>query len=388
MDSPAKPAISPAASASPPAGSSAENVPKPTIAGTGKKWEIALTIVVVLAAIGGGIWWKMRPVGPGPGFISGNGRIEATEIDVAAKLAGRVKEIMVNEGDFVQAGQPLAQMQIDVLDAQRDEARAQSRQAVNTVASAEAQVAARKSDVVAAQALVVQRESELDAMQRRYARSNVLSKKGVVAVQDFDDNRASVHGAEAALSAAKAQVAAADAAITASQAQAAGARSGVTAAEATVARVEADIRDSQLISPRDGRVQYRIAQPGEVLAAGGKVLNLVDLGDVYMTFFLPETVVGKVPLGSEVHIVLDAARQYVIPAKVSYVASTAQFTPKTVETETERQKLMFRVKAQIDRDLLQKHLKVVKTGLPGMAWLKLDAQAQWPAELQVKLPPE
>ena len=135
-------------------------------------------------------------------------------------------------------------------------------------------------------------------------------------------------------------------------------------------------------------MQYRIAQPGEVLAAGGKVLNLVDLGDVYMTFFLPETVVGKVPLGSEVHIVLDAARQYVIPAKVSYVASTAQFTLKTVETETERQKLMFRVKAQIDRDLLQKHLKVVKTGLPGMAWLKLDAQAQWPAELQVKLPPE
>ena len=208
---------------------------------------MAVIIVVVLAAIGVGLWWKMRSTGPGPGFSSGNGRIEATEIDVAAKLAGRVKEIMVNEGDFVQAGQQIAQMQIDVLDAQRDEARAQSRQAVNTVASADAQVAARKSDTVAAQALVVQRESELDAMQRRYARSSTLSKKGVVAVQDFDDSRANVHGAEAALSAAKAQVAAATAAITASQAQAAGARSGVTAAEATVARVEADIVDSQLI---------------------------------------------------------------------------------------------------------------------------------------------
>ena len=133
-------------------------------------------------------------------------------------------------------------------------------------------------------------------------------------------------------------------------------------------------------------VQYRIAQPGEVLAAGGKVLNLVDLGDVYMTFFLPETVVGKVPLGSEVHIVLDAARQYVIPAKISYVASVAQFTPKTVETASERQKLMFRVKAQISRELLQKHLKVVKTGLPGVAWLKLDATAKWPVNLEIKLP--
>ena len=79
------------------------------------------------------------------------------------------------------------------------------------------------------------------------------------------------------------------------------------AAEATIARIEADIDDSELKAPRDGRVQYRVAQPGEVLAAGGKVLNLVDLTDVYMTFFLPETVAGKVALGSEVHLVLDAA---------------------------------------------------------------------------------
>ena len=170
------------------------------------------------------------------------------------------------------------------------------------------------------------------------------------------------------------------------QAQLVGAGSSVAAAEATVARVDADIADSQLKSPRDGRVQYRIAEPGEVLGSGGRVLNLVDLGDVYMTFFLPETAVGRVPLGGEVRIVLDAAPQYVIPATISYVASTAQFTPKTVETASERQKLMFRVKARISRDLLQKHLKLVKTGLPGVAWLKLDPQAQWPANLIIKVP--
>ena len=105
-----------------------------------------------------------------------------------------------------------------------------------------------------------------------------------------------------------------------------------------------------------------------------------------MTFFLPETVVGRIALGSEVRIVLDAATQYMIPARVSYVASTAQLTPKIVETASERQKLMFRVKAQIDRELLQKHLRRVKTGLPGMAWLKLDAQEPWPANLAIKLP--
>jgi HlyD family secretion protein len=351
-----------------------------------KKKLIVAGIGGVVVAIAISLWIALKPSGPGPGFASGNGRIEATEIDVATKLGGRVHDIMVNEGDFVEVGQPLAQMQVDVLDAQRDEARAQSRQAVNAVSSADAQVVARESDKVAAQAMVAQRETELDSAQRRLVRTKTLAQQGALSTQDLDDARALVQGTEAVLTGAKAQVAASEAAIKAAQAQVVGAGSSVAATEATIARVEADIQDSLLKSPRAGRVQYRIAQPGEVLGAGGKVLNLVDLGDVYMTFFLPETAVGKVALGSEVHIVLDAALQYVIPAKVSYVASTAQFTPKTVETASERQKLMFRVKAQIDRALLEKHLKLVKTGLPGMAWIKLDAQAIWPANLEIKLP--
>jgi len=351
-----------------------------------KKKLIILGVVLVISGVGFAIWWMLRPSGPGAGFASGNGRIEATEIDVATKLGGRVREIMVNEGDFVEVGQPLAQMQIDVLDAQRDEARAQSRQAVTAVASAQAQVVARQSEKTAAEAMVGQRESELDSAQRHLVRTETLTQQGALSIQDLDDGRARVRGAEAVVTGAQAQVAAAEAAIKAAQSQVVGAGSSVAAAEATIARVEADIQDSLLKSPRAGRVQYRIAQPGEVLGAGGKVLNLVDLGDVYMTFFLPETVVGKVALGSEVHIVLDAALQYVIPGKVSFVASTAQFTPKTVETASERQKLMFRVKAQIDRALLEKHLKLVKTGLPGVAWLKLDAKAQWPTNLEIKLP--
>ncbi len=88
----------------------------------------------------------------------------------------------------------------------------------------------------------------------------------------------------------------------------------MSAATASISRIEADIRDSELRSPRDGRVQVRVAQPGEVLGSGGRVLNLIDLSDVYITFFLPETVAGRVALGSEVRIILDAAPEYVIPA--------------------------------------------------------------------------
>jgi HlyD family secretion protein len=153
-----------------------------------------------------------------------------------------------------------------------------------------------------------------------------------------------------------------------------------------VARLQADLDDSQLKAPRAGRIQYRLAQPGEVLGAGGRVLNLVDLGDVYMTFFLPERVAGRVALGQEVRLVIDAAPQYVIPARVSYVASVAQFTPKTVETANEREKLMFRVKARLDPALLQKHLQHVKTGVPGMAYLRLDESLQWPDELALRVP--
>jgi HlyD family secretion protein len=163
-----------------------------------------------------------------------------------------------------------------------------------------------------------------------------------------------------------------------------GARATVKAADATVARIRTDIDDSALTAPRAGRVQYRVAQPGEVLGAGGKVLNLVDLSDVYMTFFMPETIVGKLALGSEVRIVLDATPQDVVLARISFVASTAQFTPKTVETASERQKLMFRVKAQIDPALLRENLQQIKTGVPGVAWVKLDPQAPWPPELAVK----
>ena len=342
--------------------------------------------IFAVAGVSWFAWTSMKSTGPGPGFVGGNGRIEATEIDVATTLPGRVIEIFANEGDFVTADQPLAQMQIDSLDAQKDEANAQYRQALAAVTSAEAQVAVRRSDVVAALAIVGQRESELDSMKRRLVRSEQVSLKGALTPQELDDDRANTKTAEQALAAAKAQVAADNSAIDAAIAQVAGANSGVAAAQATMARIESDLRDCQLKSPRSGRVQYRIAQPGEVLASGGKILNLVDLSDVYMTFFLPENIVGKVPLGSDVRIILDAASQYVIPAKVSYVASTAQFTPKTVETASERQKLMFRVKAQISHELLLKHLKVVKTGLPGMAWLKLDPSAEWPKELEIKVP--
>jgi len=351
-----------------------------------KRTAIGLAGAVIVAVIGWQAWLNIKLDEGSDQFISGNGRIEATDIDISTKYAGRIVDIFAREGDFVKKGQLLAQMQIDVLNAQLDEAKAQLQQTISMVASAEAQVAMRKSDVAAAEALVVKAESELDNKRRHQIRTHKLIQKGSVPVEKLDDDNAAVRIATASLSAAKAQVKVAQAAVVAAQAQVTGAKAAINSAKATIARIEVDINDSQLKAPRNGRVQYRVAEPGEVLPGGGKVLNMVDLSDVYITFFLPETVAGRVALGDEVHIILDAAPQYVIPAKVSFVSSVAQFTPKTVETAKERQKLMFRVKARIDESLLKKHLRQVKTGLPGVAWLKLAPQLAWPENLMVKVP--
>ncbi|WP_353235705.1 HlyD family efflux transporter periplasmic adaptor subunit [Diaphorobacter ruginosibacter] len=350
-----------------------------------KKTLLPIAVVAIAAAAAWWAWSNYNREDIGEGFVRGNGRLEATEVDVATRLPGRLLDVLVKEGDFVTAGQPVARMQLDSLEAQRAEARAGRDQARHAATAAEAQVSLRESDVAAAKAQVVQREAELDAAKRRLARSQTLSNEGAASIQELDDDRARVRGAEAAVTATRAQVAAAQAAVAAAKAQVVGSHSSVQAAAATIERIEADIRDSELKSPRDGRVQFLVAQPGEVLGSGGRVLNLIDVSDVYMTFFVPETVAGRVALGSEARIVLDAAPGIVIPASISFVASQAQFTPKTVETASERQKLMFRVRAKIAPELLREHLEQVKTGVPGEAWIKLDPAAQWPASLALNV---
>jgi HlyD family secretion protein len=160
----------------------------------------------------------------------------------------------------------------------------------------------------------------------------------------------------------------------------------IAAAAAHVERIRTDVADSTLTSPIRGRVLYRVAEPGEVLAAGGKVVTVLELSDVYMTIFLPTEEAGRAVIGAEGRIVLDAAPGLAIPAAVSFVAPRAQFTPKEVETRGERDKLMFRVKVRIDPELLARHADRVKTGLPGVAYVRLDGRADWPEHLRATLP--
>ena len=254
--------------------------------------RIVRIAVFIVVAAGIAVWavseWRRAAKAEIPaGFVTGNGRIEATEIGIATKAAGRVEEILVDEGDLVEAGEPLARMQTDALAAQRAEAVALLQQARQGVATARAQVAVRESALAAAQALAAQRENELDLARRRLDRAETAGAGGATSPQELDDARTQRLVAERALEAARSQCAAAQAAIEAARAETYGAEATVSAREAIVARIDTDLADCVLSSPRAGRVQYRVAEPREVLPAGGRVLNVIDLSDAYMTFFLP-----------------------------------------------------------------------------------------------------
>ena len=316
--------------------------------------------LVVIAVLGLGFYliknYRENAIYRNPAFASGNGRLEATEVNVSTKLAGKIEAILVQEGDYVKKEQKLVQMQTNTLKAE--------------LARNQANIKVKEAELASAKALVLQKESSLANAKSRYEREKTLLSQKATSKQIFENAEALYKSALAELAAAKASVAQAEAEILAEKANA--------------KRTEEDIKDSELLAPLEGRIQYKISEVGEVLNSGGKVLNLVDLTDVYMTFYLPEEAAGKVRIGADVRIVLDAIPDTPIPAKVSFVANVAQFTPKTVETKVERQKLMFRVKAKIDANLLKQYIDYVKTGLPGVAWVRLDDNAPWPEFLKLR----
>ena len=164
------------------------------------------------------------------------------------------------------------------------------------------------------------------------------------------------------------------------------AQAAIRAADAQVDRLKTLLNDATIASPVRGRVEYRLIEPGAVLPAGGRIATVLDLSDVYMTVFLSAHDAGRITIGDDARVVLDVAPNYVFPARVSFVASEAQFTPKTVETRTEREKLMFRVKLQAPPELLKTFEAQVKSGLRGVGYVRVARDAAWPAKLAVKLP--
>lgn len=292
------------------------------------------------------------------GIIKTNGRLEATQVDISAKYPGRLAEVDVEEGSNVTEGQVVGRIDSPEFEARLRGAQSNLQRAVEAKTQADAEV-----DV---------NQSALDFARTDLQRAQELIKSGTISQQLLDQRRRNFQAAEGSTRSAVAQR---DQAL-----------SAVRTAAADVQRIDAVLQDLVLVSPRSGRIQYQLARTGEVVAAGAKILTVLDLKDVYMTVFLPAADAAKLELGGEARIILDPVPEYVVPATVSFVAADAQFTPKSVETREERQKLMFRVKLKIDSQVLEQYYQKVKTGVRGMGIVRTNKAIPWPDDLQTKLP--
>jgi len=279
-------------------------------------------------------------------------------VDVASKYPGRLATLTVDEGDEVTAGQMVATISSPDTEAE--------------LLAAQAKVLKGKQAIAEAVARIAQRKSDLNFARTDYDRGKMLIKDAYISQQMLDSRRNKFETAEAAYVAANAQRDQAEAAI--------------KAAEADVERLQSILVDLVLVSPRSGRVQYRLARTGELVAAHQRILSILDLKDVYLSVYLPWDVTGKLLLGDEARVIADPIPQYVIPATISYVATNPQFTPKSVETVEERQKMIFRVKLQGDPAVLDKYYRFVKTGIRGLGFVRTNPKIPWPEELAVKLP--
>ncbi|PQA86654.1 HlyD family secretion protein [Hyphococcus luteus] len=319
--------------------------------------SLLIGAIAIAAAAGFAAWqWSQRNGEP-PGIAIANGRIEAEEIDVATKIPGRVREILVEEGDFVERDSILVRLDAAELAAALARAEAELRRAEQAVIQAEAQVNLRVSQCALAT--------------KNYERTKQLFDSGHSTAERLDIQRTEKEVAEAACQAARAELG--------------NARELVASMTAEVQRLKAQLEETEITAPRAARVLYRLAEPGEVLPAGGRIVTLIDPTYVFMTVFLPTGEAGRLAIGAEARIVLDAVPEITIPARVSFVASRAQFTPRQVETEDERAKLMFRVKLKIDSLLLEQYKERVKTGLPGVAYIDIAGERNWPAFLEQSL---
>ncbi|ROL73449.1 efflux transporter periplasmic adaptor subunit [Pseudomonas chlororaphis] len=310
----------------------------------------AIALLILLLGAGGFGYWKSLSDRLPDGLSMGNGRLEATEVQIASKIPGRLAEVRVNEGDKVLKNQLLARMDTRTLEAQRSQA--------------EAEVVRARENFAAAEANVQLRQSELLLAHQELGRSQALFRRGFASQQLIDQQQARLNTGNAAVLAAQAQVAAVKAAIGAAQAQ--------------VAQLTSEIDDSSLRAPIDGIIQLRLAEPGEVLGAGGRVLLLIDPNDQYMNLYLPASVTGRLTVGDEARILLDALPAQPLKAKISFVAAKSQFTPKEVETRDERQKLVFRVKVRL---IEPSAVPQAKPGMPGAGYVR-TAPLDWPANLQ------
>jgi len=386
-----------------------------------------IIILLVLAAAGAGAYAYFGGFGRTPDnriMVSGN--IELTEVNIAFKTAGRLIERDVDEGDTVKKGQIVARLDRDQLTAQRDReaaglasAEAQLTQAETALewekatltgdveqrkadlASNESRLAelkngSRPQEIQEARAAVESAQSELDRAKRDWDRSQTLYKNDDISTAQYDQYRNRWESADAALKQAKQRGALVEAGpraevIAAAAGQVEKARGALKMSEAntleiqrraqelvrlraeiarsraSVALIDSQLADTIAYSPVDGVVLVKSADPGEVLGVGTTVLTVGDIDHPWLRGYINETVLGKVKVGSKARVTTDSYPGKTYEGKVTFISSEAEFTPKQIQTQEERVKLVYRIKIELDNPRRE-----LKSNMPADAEIVLD----------------
>ena len=322
-----------------------------------RRWIIVSVAVLAVVGFFGYRYYKAWKGRLPPGIASGNGRIESQEVDISPKQSLRVKKILVNEGDLVKPGQVVVEMDTSTLDAELE--------------AAKQNAAAAKEQLAVAKAAISRSNSQIELAKIEKERAGKLVEQRAGSQRELDVRTMAVKTTSAGLAEEKAKLEVA--------------QGQLKVAEAQQATIQSEIDDATLRSPVTGRVLYRVAQPGEVLAAGGKALTLIDLDDVYMEIFLPSNQAAALKIGDQARFTVDFLPGRAAPGVVSFVSPEAQFTPKAVETRSEREKLMFRVKIQVPKDLVSNYTERIKTGVRGVGYVRTRPDARFPDWIEDKL---
>ncbi len=311
------------------------------------KWLMG---VIALVVVGAGLFAVLRwqQSENAAGFFHTNGRVEATQSRVATRIPGLLSAVKVKEGDHVTAGQVLAELDSQPLQAE--------------IARAEAGIAQANDQVRLAEAQLLQAQTECDYARSQLGRIQSLSKRQFVSQDQLDSARTHAASCGSVVNAAQAAVAAA--------------QSAGKVAQAGRDRLRVDLSDSTIRAPFSGYILYRLAEAGEMIAAGSPLFTLVSDSDVYLTVFLPADVAGKVALGDEARLQMDAKPDTWVAARVTLISPEAEFTPKSVETSSERSNLVFRARIGVTPEALAQN-PWLKSGMPGLGWLRTDASAPW-----------
>jgi HlyD family secretion protein len=366
-----------------------------------------ILIIVILAAGAAAVYaYRGRNRQPDDRIVV-SGNIELNEVNIAFKTAGRLVERTVDEGDAVKKGQVIARLDRDQLMAQRaaqvaaiQSAESQLAQAQTAVqwqketlsadietrqadlTSTEARLAelkngARPQEKLDAQAAVDAAQAELQRAQRDWERAQKLYKDDDISTAQFDQYRSRWESATAALNsnkerqalvlagprveqinAAAGQVQRARGSLKAAEANSleskrreqeiATRRAEIERAKATLSLIDSQLADTVAVSPVDGVVLVKSADVGEVLAPGTTIVTVGDIEHPWLRGYINETDLGKVKLGSPVKVTTDSYKGKIYNGKVTFIASEAEFTPKQIQTQQERVKLVYRVKIELD----------------------------------------